>query len=54
MFLKRSGIIIIIAGVIALAYSQLGNLESNGMLILSAGLIVGGLILYIILNNIID
>jgi len=54
IFLRRFGIFFVIAGVIILAYSEFSKLESNGMLILSTGLIVGGLILYIILNNIID
>lgn len=54
MFLKRFGIIFVILGVITLAYSEFSKLESNGMLILSSGLIVGGLIVYIIFNNIID
>lgn len=54
MFLKRFGIIFVIAGVFVLAFSEFRKLESNGMLILSAGLIVGGLIVYIIFNNIID
>lgn len=54
MFFKRFGILIVIAGVIILAYSEFSKLENNSMLILSGGLIVGGLIVYIVLNNILE
>ena len=54
MFFKRFGIFFVIAGVIVLAYSEFSKQEGNAMLILSAGLIVGGLIIYIILNNIME
>jgi predicted transporter len=54
MLFKRFGILFVIAGVIILAYSEFSRLENNSLLILSGGLIVGGLLLYIILNNILD
>ncbi|MEZ4999860.1 MAG: hypothetical protein R2727_04060 [Bacteroidales bacterium] len=54
MLLKRSGILFVIAGVIILAISEFSKSESNSMLIVSGGLIVGGLIIYIIINNLIE
>lgn len=54
MFLKRFGILFVIVGVIILAYSEFAKLESNGMLTLSGAFIIGGLFVYIIVNNIID
>lgn len=54
MLFKRFGILIVIAGVIILTYSQISKLENNSLLVLSGGLIVGGLILYIILNKIVE
>ncbi|MCK4699299.1 MAG: hypothetical protein KAT38_03155 [Bacteroidales bacterium] len=53
-YLKRAGLIFIIAGVVALAISEFSKVESNKMLIISGGLIVFGLIVYVILNNILD
>jgi putative effector of murein hydrolase LrgA (UPF0299 family) len=52
--LKRFGLLFVLAGVIVLAYSEFSKHESNGLLILSGGLIVGGLVVYIILNTIIE
>jgi len=52
--LKRFGLLFVLAGVIVLAYSEFSKIESNGLLILSGGLIVGGLVVYIILNTIIE
>ena len=54
LLLKRLGILFVIAGVIILAVSEFSKMESNSMLILSAGLIVGGLIAYLIVNNIVE
>ena len=51
---KRFGILFVIAGVIILAFSEFSKAENNSLLVVSAGLIVGGLIVYIILNNIIE
>jgi uncharacterized protein YjeT (DUF2065 family) len=53
-FLKRSGIIFIVAGIAVLAITELSKMESNQMLIISGGLIVFGLALYVVLNNVID
>lgn len=54
VLLKRFGIIFVIAGVIILAYSEFSKAETNSLLILSGGFIVGGLLVYIILNNIFE
>ncbi len=53
-YIKRSGLIFIIAGVVTLAISEFSKVESNKMLVISGGLIVFGLIVYVILNNILD
>ncbi len=53
-YFKRSGLVFIIAGVVTLAISEFSKVESNKMLIISGGLIVFGLIVYVILNNILD
>ena len=53
-YFKRSGLIFIIAGVVTLALSEFSKIESNKMLIISGGLIVFGLVVYVILNNIFD
>lgn len=52
LFLKRLGIFFVIIGVIVLAWSEFSKMENNNLLILSGGLIVGGLVFYIITNNI--
>ncbi|MFO7852504.1 MAG: hypothetical protein ACQERS_04475 [Bacteroidota bacterium] len=54
VFLKRFGLLFVLAGVVVLAYSEFKGLESNALLIWSLGLLVGGLVLYIILNTIIE
>jgi len=54
ILLKRFGILFVIAGVAILAYSEFSKAENNSLLIVSAALIIGGLIVYIILNNIIE
>ena len=51
MLLKRMGVFFVIAGVIILAYSEFSKIENNSLLIISGGLIVGGLVVYIIFNN---
>jgi uncharacterized protein YybS (DUF2232 family) len=53
-FLKRSGLILVIAGIAVLAYTEFSKMENNSMLIVSGALIVVGLLLYVILNNVID
>ena len=52
--LKRIGIIFIIAGIVILGYSEFTGLESNKILILSGGLVFGGFLVYVILNNVLD
>lgn len=52
--LKRGGLIFVIAGVIILAYSEFSKMESNNLLMWSGGLIVFGLVVYIIVNNIVE
>jgi len=54
LILKRLGILFVIAGVILLAISEFSKMESNSILIWSAGLIVGGLIVYLLINNILE
>lgn len=54
VFLKRFGIIFVIVGVVLLAYSEFSKLESNNLLIWSGGLIIFGLVLYLIINNIME
>ena len=54
VLIKRFGILFVIAGVILLAYSEFSKLESNNLLVWSGGLIIVGLIIYIILNNIFE
>ncbi len=51
---KRIGIFFIIAGIVILGYSEFSGQESNKLLILSGGLIFGGFLVYVILNNILD
>jgi hypothetical protein len=53
-FLKKSGLILIIAGIGMLAYTEFSKMENNSMLIFSGALIVFGLLAYVVLNNIID
>ena len=52
--LKRIGVVFIIVGVVVLGYSEFSGVESNKILIVSGGLIFGGFLLYVILNNILD
>jgi uncharacterized protein YjeT (DUF2065 family) len=54
LLLRRFGILFVIIGVIILAFSEFKQLENNSLLIWSGILIVGGLVIYIILNNIIE
>ncbi|UCG28886.1 MAG: hypothetical protein JSV24_05865 [Bacteroidales bacterium] len=51
---KRIGIVFIVAGIVILGYSEFSGIESNKLLIISGGLIFGGLVVYVILNNILD
>jgi len=53
-FLKRIGLLFVLAGVVVLAYSEFSHIESNSLLIWSGGLVILGLALYILLNNILE
>jgi len=52
--IKRVGLVFIVAGVVLLGVSELGGMESNKILVTSGSLILGGFIVYVILNNIIE
>lgn len=52
--LKRLGVIFVVIGVIVLAITEFSKTESNTMLLLSGGLIIGGLVVYIIINSIVE
>lgn len=51
VLLKRLGIFVVLAGVVVLAYSEFQKLEDNTLLIWSGGLVVVGLLLYILVNS---
>jgi len=53
-FLRKSGLIFILAGIVVIAYTELSKMESNSMLVLSGGLILFGLLFYVIMNNILE
>ena len=53
-FVKRFGIIFIVLGVLVLSYAEIAKLNNNVFLLVSAILISGGFVLYIVLNNIMD
>lgn len=52
--IKNVGILFLIAGVAILVATELSTKTSNTMLMISAGLIIFGLFIYIILNRIIE
>jgi hypothetical protein len=54
LLIKRLGILFVIIGVILLAVSEFSSMESNNMLIWSGGLIIGGLVVYLVINNIVE
>jgi len=53
-FIKKSGLILIVVGIGLLAYTEYTKMESNLMLTISGSLIVIGLLVYVVLNNVID
>lgn len=53
-FLKYSGVLLILFGVIILGIYAYRSLVSNTLLIVSALLLIGGLAIHIILNKILD
>jgi uncharacterized protein YjeT (DUF2065 family) len=52
--LKRSGIIIIVLGVLILGISELTKQENNQLLLISGILIMSGFVIYLIINNILE
>ena len=52
--LKNSGLLIILAGVIILGVVVFTKVQTNSHLLLSLGLIVGGLLAHIIVSKYID
>ena len=52
--IKRSGIILIVAGVMLISYYEIKNIVNNELLIISGGLIFLGFLLYVILNNVME
>ena len=53
-FLKRFGLIFIILGVLVLSYAEIAKLNNNVFLLVSAVLIMGGFVIYVVMNNILD
>ncbi|MBR8536750.1 hypothetical protein KDU71_14330 [Carboxylicivirga sediminis] len=53
-FLKNFGIILIVLGVVVLAFYAINTPPSNTPLVFAALLLIGGAALYVILNRIID
>lgn len=53
-WLKRFGILLVIAGAAILAYSEFSKTESNSLLILSGGIIIVGLLAYVIINSAVE
>jgi uncharacterized protein (DUF983 family) len=52
--LKNSGLLVILAGVIVLGVVVFTKVQTNANLGLSLGLIVGGLLVHIIVNKLVD
>lgn len=52
--LNNAGLLIILAGVIVLGISVFTEVQTNSLLSLSLGLIVGGLIAHIVINKLRD
>ncbi len=53
-FLKNFGIILILLGVVVLAFYMINTPSSNTPLVFSALLLIGGTAVHVILNRIID
>jgi hypothetical protein len=52
--IKRVGIVFVVAGVIILGIYEFSGMENNKILVISGGLILGGFIIYLFLNNLIE
>lgn len=53
-WIKRSGLFIVFCGILILTYAEFSKLDSNTLLLVSGGMIFGGFLIYVILNNILD
>lgn len=52
--IKRGGLVFVVLGVLLLAYAEFSKMDSNTLLMVSGSMIMGGFIIYVILNNIMD
>jgi len=52
--LKNAGLLIILIGVIVLGVVVFSGVQTNGLLGLSLGLIIGGLLTHIVINKLVD
>ena len=52
--LKNTGLIIILIGVVILGVVVFTKVQTNSYLLLSLGLILGGLLAHIVINKIVD
>ena len=52
--LKNAGLIIILIGVVVLGVVIFTKIQTNSYLLLSLGLIVGGLLAHIVINRLVD
>ncbi|MDX2429533.1 MAG: hypothetical protein QNK35_01285 [Bacteroides sp.] len=52
--IKNAGLLIILIGVIVLGVVVLTGAQTNGLLGLSLGLIIGGLLSHIVINKFVD
>jgi len=52
--LKNAGLLVILAGVIVLGVAVFTQVQINGNLGLSLGLVIGGLIAHIVINKMVD
>lgn len=52
--LKNTGLLIILVGVVILGVAVFTEVQTNSFLLLSLGLIIGGLIAHIVISKIVD
>ena len=52
--LKNAGLLVILAGVIVLGVAVFTQVQTNANLGLALGLVIGGLIVHIIINKMVD
>jgi hypothetical protein len=52
--IKNAGLLIILIGVIVLAVVVFGGVQTNSLLGLSLGLVIGGLLAHILINRLVD